>query len=183
MLLTEIKHMADIDSEVIVRLDGFKKYRKALQPGSEFWNKFFKRASIRIRSWAQERFDKFSRGGGDWPPLSPRTKRKRGDTSKASILRDTNTLFRVLTPVFIKSPGAVEDIDKDGVKIGFGGPSKHPNARVLTIGQLAAIHHFGRGRVPVRKLLVEPPKNIVDAIEGDFGVLEKKLRNQTELPK
>ena len=35
--------------------------------------KAMKQWGVRYRSFAQERFDAFSKGGGDWPPLAPST--------------------------------------------------------------------------------------------------------------
>lgn len=139
--------------------------RKKLRPGSKEFEKFFKLAAVRYRGWAQERFDTYSRGGGDWPPL--KTKRKRGDTKKASILRDTNTLFRVFTPVFIGSPGAVENLVRDGIEVGFGGGAKHPSG-AITIGDLAEIHHRGLGVNPERRLLDDPPREVTDQMEKDL---------------
>lgn len=72
----------------------------------------------RYRSFVQERFDIFSKGGGDWPPLKASTVarrrkgRKKSKKPRATILRDTNTLFTALQPQFRGAPGAIEQITR-----------------------------------------------------------------------
>lgn len=46
--------------------------------------KALKQWAVRYRSFAQERFDAYSKGGGDWAPLSPATiaRRRKANTSK-----------------------------------------------------------------------------------------------------
>lgn len=46
--------------------------------------KALKQWAVRYRSFLQERFDAYSKGGGDWPPLSPATiaRRRSGSASK-----------------------------------------------------------------------------------------------------
>lgn len=110
----------------------------------------------------QERFVRLSRGGGEWAPL--KRKRKRGRKVRAAILRDTSTLFKVFSPAL----GQLGQLQKDlinGVRVGFGGPAKHPKAK-MTVAELAEIHHFGKGNVPVRKLLVDPSSMAVKTMTG-----------------
>lgn len=117
-----------------------------------------------------------SRGAGEWPPLKPATirRRRRGGPRRggsrvverrgrrtatalsAAILRDTGTLLRAMEP---GSPGNVIRRVRDGVEVGFEGGS-HPDAR-MTIGQLAAIHNFGLGNNPERRLLHDPSRGVV----------------------
>jgi len=110
---------------------------------------------VRYRSWAQQRFNAFSKGGGDWKPLADSTiaKRRRGTKSnqqklkeiwsarvalhkkdsktadvlggQVSILRDTGLLFNALSPMFVGAPGALERRIKFGIRVGYGGPQKH----------------------------------------------------------
>lgn len=166
--------MAEITADVKVNFKILNKYSAALRVDGPFRKKVYKLAAVRYRSAMQERYDKFSRGGGNWPPL--KTKRKRGDIEKASILRDTNTLFRVLTPVFSGLSGQVEKPFHDGITLGFGGSAKHSGG-VITIGALARIHHAGLGNNPKRKLLDDAPKNVTDGIEKDIVRLHKRFFN------
>ena len=158
------EEMAEISVEIRLDPDTFNKLRVAEKAGSKAKDKIYKLAAIRYRSAMQERFNKFSRGGGNWPPL--KTPRKRGNLASASVLRDTNTLFRVLTPVFRNQPGAIEDEIFDGIRVGFGGSDSHPDG-VITIDELAAIHHAGNDNLPQRKLLDDPPQFVLDGITRD----------------
>jgi len=143
-----------------------------------------KKWAARYRSFAQLRFDKYSKGGGDWAPLKEGTKRgrragKRGSrtgkgrlgkvgvaqlAAKAlkrgkrggliSILRDTSDLFGALDPVWHGNPGGLEQDIPFGVRVGFGGQARHESAP-MTIADLAEIHHSGKGNVPARKIIVD----------------------------
>lgn len=125
--------------------------------------KVFLQWAARYRGFVRERFVLFSRGGGDWPPL--KRKRKRGARSRAALLRDTGTLFGALDIQFTGKPGQLQRIIPDGIQVGFGGPAKHPKAKI-SVAQLAAIHHSGVG-VPKREIIVDPPKKVTDAMAGD----------------
>jgi len=163
------------------------------------------------RSFAQLRFDKFSRGGGDWAPLAQSTIRSRrkgtepeqnrsslartvsgGLTSSGgsfTILRDTNVLFRVLDPKFTRKPGQVEEDIPFGIRVGYGGSSKHRSTRKRdvkgrfasgsgkAISDIAAFHQEGGGHLPQRRIIVDPNQVTVNemarfarqAIERSYG--------------
>jgi len=134
------------------------------------WGEFY-------RSWAKLRFSKQSRGGGEWPPLSPATirgrrkgkgkklkvKRRGGKTEEMSvgqgtvrILYDTGTLIGALDPKLNVESGGVQENIPFGITVGYGGSSKHekfPN----TIAGLAAIHQAGNEKLPARPIIVTPP--------------------------
>lgn len=140
-----------------------------------------------VRGYLQERFVRESRGGGQWRRLSAstlaarRTKKRRrgkdgarrrsirtvrfatGASSQLSaaprILRDTGTLFRALNPVFSNRPGAIQRDIPFGVRIGFGGPDRHADGKV-TVAQIARWHQTGAGKLPVRKIIVDPPLRV-----------------------
>jgi len=127
------------------------------------------------RSFAQERFEQLSYGGGEWPPISTATMlgRRQGEavnlvgarkarstktgryTKRPRTLWDTGTLFHALDPVFRNKPGAIQKDIPFGVRVGFGGGKKHPKGK-MTVARLAFIHHHGKGRMPQRKLIVTP---------------------------
>lgn len=128
--------------------------------------------AARYRSFLQHRFVGHSRGGGDWQPL--KRKRKRGAKRKAAILRDTNTMFRVLDPAFKSGPGQLQEELPYGVRVGFGGTGNHPKAE-MTVARLAEIHHFGLGHMPERRIIVDPDDAVQRAMVGDVERHWKKV--------
>lgn len=145
-----------ITGKVKLRIKGLSRFAAVLSSGD---NKHLRDAytkwAVRYRSFVQEEFVKNSRGGGLWPALKPATIARRRKNS-AVILRDTNTLFAALNPVFSGTPGQFQQPLKHGIEVGFGGPSGHPDAP-LTVAQLAAVHNTGArikgGRIPKRKII------------------------------
>lgn len=141
---------------------------------------------IGLRQWGviyrasmQERFVKFSMGGGNWRRLRPATIRRRRQRiantrfgRTASILRDTGTLFAALNPVL--SPGSKEEMTKFGILVGFGGAARHPGGR-RTIKEIAEIHQSGLGRVPKREIIVKPDKATTDVMAA---VMEKAVESE-----
>lgn len=119
---------------------------------------------IRYRAFVQKRFNKLSRGSGEWPPLRYR---------KGSILRDTNTLFTVMAPTLQAPGGSVNDFlsDKSGVEIGYDGNQSHPGG--ATIAQIAFWHQTGAGNLPIRKIIVPPDNTTLQAMVMD---MERALR-------
>jgi hypothetical protein len=140
--------------------------------------------AARYRSFAQERFVKFSRGKGTWPPLAPSTiaRRRKGRGRRrdaqgraigkrarvVAILRDTGTLFAALDVHFTRNPGQLQKDLPHGVQVGFGGPGKHPKAP-MSVADLASIHHFGLGRVPARPIIVDPPNKVLNQMSTDVA--------------
>lgn len=114
-----------------------------------------KRWGVRYRSYAQLRFDLFSKRGGDWQELAASTIKQRRSGKKLSasqklkavyestkpkadsqatsggglpsILRDKGLLFAVLAPIFAGAPGAIEDSVENGIRVGYGGGERHPD--------------------------------------------------------
>lgn len=114
------------------------------------------------RSFSQRRFARFSRGGGDWPPLALSTQRQRRGARRGragsrvfAILRDTGILFAGLDPKVSIRPGQLERRRRLSVQVGYGGSALHSGAKI-TIARLAEIHDRGLGRVPVRQIIVVP---------------------------
>lgn len=99
------------------------------------------------------RFDRFSRGTGNWRKLKPATIRRK---RSSAILVD-----RRILRLGLAAKGGVRALGRDGLtlRFGFGNKSRHPARRgrsKLTIADIATIHHAGLGRVPARKILVAP---------------------------
>lgn len=135
--------------------------------------------AMRYRSFAQERFDTFSKGGGNWQKLSAATIRgRRGKQQRVSILRDTGTLFNALAPTFDGKPGQLQQDIPFGVRVGFGGAAKHPTANA-TVADIARFHDQGLGRNPQRQIIVKPPSSVTRLMATDMERGLKRLKDAT----
>ena len=165
-----------VDFSALVRWQNVVKARSgAVKIGLRQWGVIYRAAM-------QERFVKFSMGGGNWRKLSSITIKHRRQAKRntrfgrtASILRDTGTLFAALNPVL--SPGSQEELTKFGILVGFGGTAKHPSSRRgKSIKQIADIHQSGiPGRLPKREIIVKPDKITTDVMAG---VMEKAVESE-----
>ena len=99
------------------------------------------------RAFVLKRFDKFSRGGGDWKPLSLWTILWKLSTK---ILVDTRAM-RMALPTAVRSVA----FTRNSVIFGFVSDTIHPVSN-LPIAEMLSIHHEGRGVVPARPILVVP---------------------------
>ena len=192
-------------SRTVINVKGLEKMSRSISMGlrstaSSPIRDTFRQWSFRYRAEMQERYDRFSKGGGDWEDLKPETKARRrhgkggrfqrGGKALAraessgggsiSILRDTNTLFTAFSPTFMHLPGQLEKHVPFGVVVGYGGPASHPEAK-MTVARLAEIHHGGEGRNPERKLLVEPSMKTQKAMAGDMERALKKIISQSQV--
>lgn len=134
--------------------------------------RIFKQWAFVYRTFVRRRFNIYSRGGGDWPALSPKTiaRRKTGKRAKkigrrVTILRNLGILYVALSPRFRGSPGALEKMVIDGVVVGFGGAAKHPSGKA-TIADIAAFHDEGRGHLPQRRIIVDPDNKTIDRMRS-----------------
>lgn len=156
--------------------------------------------AVRYRSYAQLRFDTFSKGGGDWKPLSFATikarrsgKAKKGFSSLATnksgrlvaakkqvaILKDTGILFAALQPVFVGTPGALEEKIAFGIRVGYGGPMKHDKGGRATIADIASFHQNGAmPRMPAREIIVKPPDSLLNTMAEDMSKAMGELSEQ-----
>lgn len=126
------------------------------------------------RSFLQLRFVAFSRGGGDWPPLKPATiKARKGEGVGVAILTDLALLKGALQPQFIGAPGALEEQIPFGIRVGYGGPDKHPGGGA-TVAEIASYHQTGAGRLPVREIIVPPD---VSTERRMAGLMVRKLQD------
>lgn len=165
-------------STVSVDLSGLQQFGQqvddGLRNGTGPFKAMYEQWAARYRAFVQERFDTFSRGGGDWRPL--KYKRKRGSRERASILRDTNTMFRALNPTFQGQPGALQQHIPYGIEVGFGGNAMHPSTQgKITVAELARIHHLGLGHVPARTIIVDPSAQVVAGMVKDAERAVAKL--------
>ena len=151
------------------------------------------------RAWTLERFDKFSKGGGDWDKLKPSTIRGRrkgkgrkvktttGGKGKArnvaqgtvAILADTGTLKGALEPTIDRSSGALELFIENGIRVGYGGQARHESGDG-TIAMIARVHQTGNPgkNLPARPIIVDPPESVVqdmaDVTERALGLEWKR---------
>ena len=126
--------------------------RKTQSPDPNY-DKWLRRIARRMRRQWFDRFDRFSRGGGNWKS----TNRRRGSRgrNRAKILRKTQTLIKALSPVFRGLPGQWEKINGNSVETGYGGSARHPEAKMTGLS-LARIHNEGLGIMPRRQIIVQP---------------------------
>lgn len=172
-------------------LSGFKdRINRDLRSGGQVAggspiNNAIKQWGTRYRSFIQERFLIFSRGGGNWPPLKPSTirarmrrrkgmrKGKRGSYKgviTAAILRDTGQLYQALSPEFTGKPGAIEQAIPFGVRVGYGGPGMYTKkyGGVATIADIANFHQTGAGHLPKREIIVPPDRHTTELMAEDM---------------
>jgi len=118
-----------------------------------------------FKAFLQDRFDTFSKGGGDWAPLAESTIRRRRAGKKGSrrvsILRDTGLLFGALDPTSVDPPGAISRRIPFGIEVGYGGPQRHGEGHA-TIADIASYHQEGNKNLPQRKIIVPPDDATVD---------------------
>lgn len=146
---------------VTVDLTKTKVLRDRLKPRSPQMMKFKRAAAQDYRSFLFRRFDRFSRGGGNWPT----TKRRRLGLTKF-ILRKTHTLYRALSPVWRNLPGQWQRFVGNKVEIGIKG-GRHPKAKI-TVGKLAEIHNFGLGKQKRRQIMVGPDSKLINKWKKDL---------------
>ena len=178
-------------------LERFTVGMRRTSPGSPI-GQMWRQIGIRYLTFTRRRFTRMSKGG--WPALAPATLRNRrgrkrratrspraqtktttrGSATNVAILRDTSTMFNALT---VGMPGNRLQLIRrraGGVRVGFGGPAKHPNARKATIREIAAAHDTGKGRLPKREILVEPDGGTVATMRQDVIRAITKLGRESE---
>lgn len=152
-------------ASVVIKLYRLRRFRQLAATGGGPFRKLYKQWGARYRGFVRTRFVRFSRGGGSWPKL--KSKRRRGALGAAAILRDTGTLFAALQPVFIGSPGAIEQDIEFGIRVGYGGPHKHPSGAGVSIADIASFHQVGAGALPRREIIVAPDNTTIAAMKKD----------------
>jgi len=119
-----------MSSTVVINLKPLEEFARVIERdlrggGNGPIRRAIKQWGKRYRGAMRERFDKFSKRGVDWPKLAKSTiKRRRGN--KYSILRDTGILMAALSPTFSGRPGQFEQDIPFGIRVGYGGPARHP---------------------------------------------------------
>ena len=134
-----------------------------------------KQWGARYLTFIRRRYVRYSRGGGDWKPLAPSTVRKRRG-GRAMVLVDLGILLGALT---IGQPGNLFKRIRGGIRVGFGGPSRHPKGGV-SIADIAKFHDQGMGNNPKREIIAEPSAQVVKAMQGDMTRAITRLGRQSE---
>lgn len=137
--------------------------RRTEAPDQEYL-KWLRLAAQRLRSFWFRRFDRFSRGGGNWKS----TKRRKGSKRKRKprILVVSQTLLKALSPIMRGLAGQWESIRGNTIQTGYGGSARHPKAG-MTVRNLARIHDQGMGIVPQRRIIVNPDSRTRELIRND----------------
>ncbi len=170
---------------VFVDLKGLKKYGRVVKTDLRGTTQGPIRMAItqwaaRYRAFLRRRFVKYSRGGGDWASL--KRKRKRGTLKRAAILRNTGILFGALQVIFQNKPGAIQRRIPFGVRVGYGGPQRHGKGKA-TVADIASFHQRGAGRLPERKIIVDPDIRTISRMQRDMGRGVKRLEKATNIVK
>lgn len=96
------------------------------------------------------RFERFSRGQGDWPPIKPETARRKGNRL---ILVNTGDLLRgIKQGVWVRVSYSGRKVQ---LTVSLRARRTHKPSG-LPMQKLIAIHQTPLGRVPQRKILVRP---------------------------
>ena len=125
-------------------------------------------------AFLRDRYAKFSRGLGDWPPLKAATIRRRRRRSSA-ILRNTGLMFAQFHPE-LQSFQHFRGSRPFSATMAFGGNAFYPDSGA-SVTDVMSFHQRGEGNLPVRKLIVppdEPTKALMaratkKAIKDDVG--------------
>lgn len=180
-----------ITATITVDLTRLKKFASAVakHDTNNPIGKAIKQWAVIYRGFAYRRFDKFSKGGGDWPKLAESTleKRRPGTAKKikvsgkaiktgVAILRDTGMLMNALVPTFTGNPGALEKDIPFGVVVGFGGTGKHPDG-YASIADIASFHQVGGGRLPKREIIVDPDATVRRMMAATMQAALKRMQD------
>jgi phage gpG-like protein len=140
--------------QVRVNIQGIQRLRKRLTQNPSLMQKVREAWLLLFRSFSRLRFDRFSKGGGDWPRLAASTLRRRRRGRNAAILRDTGRLFASFNPS-LGDQGSIRSLDKPlGVEVFLGG---------TPLSTIASYHDAGNPpHLPQRELLVMPPQSELD---------------------
>lgn len=117
-------------------------------------NTMLKKWGIVYLAEQRRRYRQFSRGQGDWEPLSEEYAERKGSDI---ILILTSALFNAFAP---GAPGNVFKRSRTGIVVGIVGEGNHPSGD-FTIAALAQAHHEGIGNLPERPIIAPPTRKTV----------------------
>ena len=181
------------DPHVKVTLEPLKRFARVIHADTKaggngpIWQAILQ-WGVRYRRFILRRFNKFSRGGGDWAKLKKSTiaarkrkKARRGYSGPRSfsILQDTGMLKAALKPNFTAAAGALQERIRGGIRVGYGGPGRHPKGKA-TVADIASFHHVGNRYMKPRKIIVDPDARTVRGMETDMERALERLGKQCE---
>lgn len=138
-----------ITAKVDVRLRGLTALRNELASPRGPVRRALLSWELTYRAFALRRFDRFSRGGGDWPKLKEATRRRK---RSSAILVDHRELRLGLQSGIGRLTGTGTSL-----RLGFTRKTRHRRAK-MSIAALATIHDLGLGVVPRRRILAQPDR-------------------------
>jgi len=151
--------------DVTVDLSGLENLKRIIRSGNRFIREGYTQWAAIYRADQRLRYVKYSRGGGDWAPLSPATlaRRKKGKrknlklTQAPKILVDKAIMLSALETRFSKKKGQFEKElpDHSGIEVGYGGPGRYPKGGP-TVADVASFHQKGGPNLPQRKVIDKP---------------------------
>lgn len=164
---------------VNVNLNPLRKYRKDLRQelltGTDS-NNMLVSFGRRYLAFIRERFRVNRAGGGDWKPLAPSTLKQGGP--RRGILDVTGAVFNALR---IGQPGNLFQRIQYGIRVGFGGDAKHPDANA-TIAQVAIWQDQGTAHVPQRQIIVPPDAALKKQMQDDAKrTVQRLMKNAGKL--
>lgn len=146
----------------------------------------------RYSAFVLQRFERFSRGGGDWAPLAESTKkrRRRGagrrDLTRTSILIDSGTMRNSID---FKASGPFEawrytyqgaylwEMVGEGVELSLNGPARYPDG--TSVADVIRFHDKGGPRLPQRRIIVPPDEATLAAMTADAQQAYTEMINAT----
>tara|TARA_Y100001933_G_scaffold262971_1_gene322669 strand:- start:31952 stop:32479 length:528 start_codon:yes stop_codon:yes gene_type:complete len=150
------------------RLEAYK--RRFRNPKTPEMRPVMNQWRARYLGFVRRRYVEQSKGGGNWPSLSPatiRSRRKGKGKGSPAIMRNTGTLLAVLDTQRTDNWKFINN----GLRVGFlkSKTSRHPGGkRSLSVADIAGIHQFGKGRNPKREIIVDPDKQTTDGMIRDL---------------
>lgn len=137
-----------ITARLTVGLRSLKELRDGRRQSSRFKHEL-KQIGQTLGTAVADRFERFSKGEGDWRKIKPETARRKGNTR---ILVDSGDLLRGIRQ------GVWTNVSYIGSRVTITAQlrARRQHRSGLPMQELIRIHHFGLGRVPARKILVRP---------------------------
>lgn len=130
-----------------------------------------------LRSWSTaysafivNRFNTFSRGGGNWRPLAEGTIRSK---RSSAILVDRGQLKTGLRTIV--GINRIETMSSTRVVMTFVKGKRHRSG--LDLAKLATIHHMGLGAVPKRPILATPDAATKTRMSAAIATAVRKIIN------
>lgn len=146
-----------------VVLTGVKRVQRALSHPTGPMRKALDESATVYAAAMAKRFDRYSRGSGDWPDIKPETKRRK---RSSRILVDKRYMRLGLQQAIVLASYS----PRVAMRFTFNRRGRrHPEAR-MSIGDLLTIHHLGLGNnLAARRILDAPDQPTRARITGKIN--------------